>query len=50
MMFVDDLVRMTDGLAMCYKKVLNVGQKHHLSCVESSCRDSLKLRFVESGV
>ena len=43
MMVVDDLVMMTDGLAACYKKVINVGRKHHLSCVESSCGECLNL-------
>ena len=43
MMAADDLVMMTDGLVACYKKVLNAGRKHHLSCVESSCGECLNL-------
>ena len=50
MMVTDDLVMMTDGWVACYNKVLKAGQKHHLSCVESSCRERLKLSFVERSV
>ena len=49
-MVVDDFIMMTDGWAVCYNKVLKAGRKHHLSCVESSCRERLKLSFVESIV
>ena len=50
MMVVNDLVMMTDGLVMFYKKVLNAGRKHQVSCVDSNCREHLKLSFVESSV
>ena len=51
MMATDDLVMMTDGLVMCYKKVFNTGQMHNLIWVESSCREHfLKLSFIEGSV
>ena len=50
MMAINDLVVMNDGLDVYYKKVLNTGRKHHLSYVESSCKERLKLSFVESSV